>query len=87
MVNAAVVVNPNMVNNRPVAIAITSHGSDRLFRHLRRHGRHDTVHHHRIGSEAARRSHLLLFTAGVTEPAYFNMGFELGWVFIDIGFC
>lgn len=89
MVNSATSVNGNVVNDRPVAIAITTHGSDAYFAICALMG--VTTLGIIAASAMKPRTDRIFFyiTAAVTATAtiaYFTMGSNLGWVPIDVEF-
>jgi bacteriorhodopsin len=85
--NNAILVNPNVVNDRAVAVAITTHGSDFYYAICAAMG---TVTLGIIAASALKpRTDRIFFyiTASVTMTAtvaYFAMGSNLGWVPIDV---
>jgi len=87
--NNAVNVNPNVVNDKPVAIAITSHGSDFYFAICAVMG--ITTLGIIAASAMKPRTDRIFFyiTAAVTGTAtiaYFTMGSNLGWTPITVEF-
>jgi len=87
MGNDATTVNPNIVNGRDVAVAITTHGSDFYFAICAVMG--VTTLGIIAASALKPRADRIFFyiTAGVTGTAtiaYFTMGSNLGWVPIDV---
>ncbi len=89
MANDATSVNPNVVNNTPVAIAITSHGSDVYFAICAVMGL-TTLGIIAASAMKPRTDRVFFYiTAAVTGTAtiaYFTMGSNLGWVPIDVEF-
>lgn len=89
MGNNAVTVNPNVVNDKPVAIAITSHGSDLYFALCAAMGVTTLAIIAASALKPATDRVFFYVTAGVTGTAtiaYFTLGSNLGWTPIDVEF-
>lgn len=89
MGNNALTTNPNIVNDKAVAIAITTHGSDLYFAICAVMGATTLAIIMASAMKPATDRVFFYITAGVTGTAtiaYFAMGSNLGWTPINVEF-